>query len=107
MSRTDTGIPNELTDEARINLVYLARKLEQVRKSFGQPIRINSAFRCPDVNSAVGGVTNSLHLCGRACDIAIHHLSTEDVNTLYSLLEDTAPTELQCNIVRGYIHYAI
>lgn len=107
MSHTDTGISNPLTEESIINLVYLCRKLEKVRKSFGKPIRINSGYRSPSVNKAVGGVTNSLHLTGRACDIAIHHLSTSDVDTLYTLLEDTCPTELQCNIVRGYIHYAI
>lgn len=107
MTRTDTGIANPITTEATVNLVYLCRKLELVRAKFKQPIRINSAYRCPEVNSAVGGVTNSLHLVGRACDINISNLSINDVDTLYYLLEDTSPTELETNLSRGYIHYAI
>lgn len=107
MTRTDTGLSNPLTDEAKIHLVYLCRKLESVRQKFKLPIRINSAYRCPEVNKAVGGVTNSLHLVGRACDINISSLNDSQRDTLYQLLDDTLPAELIIYPSRNYIHYAI
>lgn len=107
MCKTSTGVSNPLTTEAKINLVYLCRKLEKVRTIVGYPLIITSAYRCAKVNKLVGGVSNSLHLTGRACDIAINHLSKSDVDFLYETLEDTFPTELLRYDSRGYIHYAI
>lgn len=107
MCKTSTGVSNPLTTEAKINLLYLCRKLETVRSIVGYPLIITSAYRCAKVNKLVGGVSNSLHLTGRACDIAINHLSKSDADFLYETLEDTYPTELLRYDSRGYIHYAI
>lgn len=42
--------------------------LEPLRKVFG-PIIINSGYRCPALNRAVGGAANSQHLRGEAADV--------------------------------------
>ena len=42
--------------------------LEPVRELLGKPIVVNSGFRCPIHNVAVGGVANSQHVRGEACD---------------------------------------
>lgn len=42
-----------------------------VRKDFGNPIIITSGFRCPFLNSLVGGSPSSLHTKGLAVDIAV------------------------------------
>jgi len=42
--------------------------LEPTRWLLGVPLRVNSGFRSPAVNAAVGGKPNSAHLDGRACD---------------------------------------
>lgn len=42
--------------------------LEPTRWLLGVPLRVNSGFRAPAVNAAVGGKQNSAHLHGRACD---------------------------------------
>jgi len=42
--------------------------LEQVRDILGQPIRIDSGYRCPMLNKAVGGAANSAHMDGYAAD---------------------------------------
>ncbi len=42
--------------------------LEGVRAIAGRPLYINSAYRCPEHNRAVGGVSNSKHLDGAAVD---------------------------------------
>lgn len=42
----------------------------------GVPIHINSGYRCPALNKAVGGVPNSQHIAGQAADI---HLPSKEV----------------------------
>ena len=43
--------------------------LEPARQKLGQPITVNSCFRCQIHNRNVGGVANSQHLRGEAADI--------------------------------------
>lgn len=51
------------------NLVRLAEHLlEPIRDLLNVPLRVNSGFRSPIVNSLVGGATGSAHMDGRACD---------------------------------------
>ena len=45
-------------------------KLDQLRSSMDRPICINSGFRCPAHNKAVGGVARSFHMQGLAVDIS-------------------------------------
>jgi len=45
--------------------------LEPLRAHANQPIIIGSGYRCPALNKAVGGVSNSQHQLGEACDIHI------------------------------------
>ena len=42
--------------------------LEPARERLGKPIVVNSGFRCPLHNKTVGGVANSQHVRGEACD---------------------------------------
>ncbi len=58
------------------NLKRLCRWLERLRRRWNEvygegddPLIINSAFRSPKVNAAVGGAKNSNHLTGCAADI--------------------------------------
>lgn len=53
--------------------------LENVRAHFGQPVTINSAYRCPNHNKSVGGASNSQHLYGRAADITVKGVSPSTV----------------------------
>ena len=43
--------------------------LDPLRRAWGKPILVNSGYRCPALNKAVGGVSNSQHLYGEAADI--------------------------------------
>ena len=66
-------IENRINDEEVDNLVRLCTKvLEPLREHFGVPIKINSGFRCRDLNDAVKGADNSYHTKGRAVDIPMH-----------------------------------
>ena len=59
-----------------MNLAYLCHMvLQPLRDRFG-PIRINSGYRCPELNEAVGGVKNSQHMKGEAADIYLPSVET-------------------------------
>lgn len=73
-------IDNTPNEEQIKNLKFLCDNvLEPLREQFG-PIIIGSGFRCPALNTAVGGVKNSQHKTGEACDI---HLPSIEVGKKY------------------------
>ena len=49
-------------------LGVLALGLESMRLLLGNPMRINSGYRCPALNQAVRGVKTSAHTTGYAAD---------------------------------------
>lgn len=64
------GIDNTPNAQVRANLTELIDKvLDPVRRIWGRPITVNSGYRCPALNAAVGGVVKSQHLTGEAADI--------------------------------------
>ena len=67
------------TDELA-NLVRLAKFLEQVKDVLGgKPVMINSAFRCKQVNDAVGSKDTSQHRIGCAADIRVPGMTPDEV----------------------------
>ena len=76
LTKTKTGISNVPNEEQVNNLRRVCRWLEQLRRRWNNlygegddPIVINSGFRSPEVNKAVGGASLSNHLTGCAVDI--------------------------------------
>jgi len=62
------------------NLVRLANLLEQVKTAIGgKPVMINSAFRCKQVNDAVGSKDTSQHRIGCAADIRVPNMTPDEV----------------------------
>lgn len=51
-----------------VNLTHTAHRMEAVRDLLGKPIHVNSAYRCPKLNKAVGSKSTSAHLIGYAVD---------------------------------------
>jgi len=67
---TRRGIENIPNDEQLKNMKLVAEKVfEPLRKWVSGPIKINSFFRCPDLNKAIGGSSKSQHCKGQAMDI--------------------------------------
>jgi len=58
--------PPEVIENLRALCVNV---LQPLRDALGTPIKINSGYRCPSVNKAIGGATNSQHMTGQAADI--------------------------------------
>ena len=66
------GIDNTPTQQQKQKLRQLAEKiLQPIRDKWGKPIIVTSGYRCPQVNKLVGGVTNSQHALGEACDLKV------------------------------------
>ena len=63
-----------------VNLQRLAELLEQVKVAIGgKPVMINSAFRCKQVNDAVGSKDTSQHRLGCAADIRVPGMAPDAV----------------------------
>lgn len=66
----DKKIENVPSYEVIDNLIALRDNLlNPLREAWGSGIHVNSGFRCPALNKAVGGVANSQHQYGCAVDI--------------------------------------
>ena len=62
------------------NLVRLAGFLEEVKTAIGgKPVMVNSAFRCKEVNDAVGSKDTSQHRIGCAADIRVPSMTPDEV----------------------------
>lgn len=62
------------------NLTRLAAFLETVKTAIGgKPVLINSAFRCKEVNDAVGSKDTSQHRIGCAADIRVPGMTPDEV----------------------------
>lgn len=71
-SRTATrlGIDNKPNEKQLQNMVTVAEEIfEPLRTWVGGPIKINSFFRSPELNKAIGGSSKSQHCHGQAMDI--------------------------------------
>ena len=53
----------------RMLTILVEQLLDPIRRRYGAPIIVTSGYRCPALNTAVGGVANSHHIVGCAADI--------------------------------------
>lgn len=83
-----------------IDLQFLLDVSHALRKHSPLEIYATSGYRCPDYNEAVGGVKNSLHIQGKALDIALGPLDYQfplkmalDLRVLYDSIKQTCHLE--------------
>ena len=121
LCKTNTGINNVPNEEQVNNLRRLCQWLEELRRRWNNlygdgddPIVINSGFRSPSVNKAVGGAPNSNHLTG--CAVDIHVLGMEQLIRYATILldisdlnnEDFDELLLECSPKGTYwLHFAV
>ena len=80
--KTDAGLDNIPNDvNVLSNICRLAAFLQTIRNELHLPIIVNSAYRSPEVNAKVGGVSSSYHVKGLAADI-----KCEDMDKLLTIL---------------------
>ncbi len=66
--RIDNRPPNEAADRLQTLIEEL---LDPIRAAWGAPVTINSGYRSPELNAAVGGVATSQHMRGEAADLSV------------------------------------
>jgi zinc D-Ala-D-Ala carboxypeptidase len=84
MTKSETALRHNLDNtpgDAEIaNLKRLAeRVLQPVRDHYKTGVKVNSGFRHPNVNAAVGGSKTSDHCQGQAADIEIPGVANADL----------------------------
>ena len=84
LTKSDTatrlGIDNTPNQETIDNLKMLCEKvLQPVREHFGKSVTVNSGYRSPESNAAVGGSKTSDHCKGQAADIEIDGVDNPDL----------------------------
>jgi uncharacterized protein YcbK (DUF882 family) len=68
------------------NLILLIENiLDPIRELWGRPLKINSGYRCLELNRYVGSKDTSQHRTGQAADITTG--SKEDNKTLFELIK--------------------
>ncbi len=92
------GLSNAPDAKSLDNLKRLCQDvLEPLRVKWGRPIVVNSAYRSPAVNKAVGGAKNSDHRFGAAADIRTTTNTREDNRKLFNLAVRMANEgEIEC-----------
>lgn len=104
------GCGGSLPDEGMHPL--LLTLCDKLREKLGQPIRVNSGYRCEEHNRRSGGETHSYHMVGVAADLTYDGI---DVEAFAQMAEETLaemgieggvgryPTTLFVHVdVRGY-----
>ena len=77
---TKLGIDNTPEQEHLDNLQVVIDEIAQpLRDHFGKPVRINSGYRSPALNDAIGGSKKSQHSKGEAIDLEIDGVSNMEV----------------------------
>lgn len=84
LTKSDTatrlGLDNTPDEQALENLKTLCEKvLQPVREHFGKSVTVNSGYRSPESNAAVGGSKTSDHCKGQAADIEIPGVANADL----------------------------
>ena len=76
--------------------------LQALRTEIGKKFKINSAYRCPEQNTGVGGARNSQHIKGTAVDIAVNNWSPSDRLTLIHVALQIGFTGI--GVYKNFIH---
>jgi len=72
-----------------------------IRERWGEPIIINSGYRCPPYNRDVGGEACSAHCTGFALDI--RPIFKDDIGKLSMMIEEYAH-DLRMKVYNSWIH---
>ena len=81
------GIDNTPNKTVLKRMALVAEKcFEPIREKHGRPLRINSFYRSPELNKAVGGSKTSQHMSGEAIDFTSG--SKRENKILYNWMRD-------------------
>lgn len=80
LTRTSQPFPNNPgpVETARLQTLCV-NVLEPIRAHYRRPVKVNSGYRSPKVNAAVGSKPTSQHMLGEAADIEIDGVSNAEL----------------------------
>tara|TARA_B100000768_G_C11186386_1_gene335263 strand:- start:256 stop:639 length:384 start_codon:yes stop_codon:yes gene_type:complete len=103
-SKDGSKMPIEVLENVR----ELALNLQELRDFLGEPLRINSAYRSEAHNQAVGGSSRSQHLLGKASDLRVKELDSEDLyHIIEALISEGKMKEGGLGLYNSFVHYDI
>ncbi|WP_299452078.1 D-Ala-D-Ala carboxypeptidase family metallohydrolase [uncultured Microscilla sp.] len=90
------------------NVQNLMKQLEILRSEMGAGITINSSYRTPSHNKAVGGKANSQHLYAKAADIVVKGYTPKQVHAkIEALTKAGKMTQGGLGLYKTFVHYDI
>lgn len=97
------GIVNVITDfKVRDSIKALVLDvLQPLRDALGEPMEVNSGYRCTELNRLVGGTSTSQHLKGEAADI-----SSDNPLALAQLAYDLGLPYDQMIVYPTFVHFS-
>lgn len=98
----------EMPDEVLTEITKLAGNLQVIRDFIRKPMVLTNAYRCAEHNKAVGGVANSQHILGKACDIQVKGISPKELfETIEILIKYGHISEGGLGLYNTFVHYDI
>ena len=98
----------QMPDAVLVQITRLACNLQRLRDVVRRPITINSGYRSPSHNKAIGGVANSQHVQGKAADIVINGMTPKQVaDVIEGLIKDGEMLQGGIGIYNTFTHYDI
>ena len=108
LCKTNTGLFNAPNTDQIMNLKVLCEQVLQPLRDYYGMVTINSAFRSPAINKAVGGSSTSQHLRGEAADIVIKDVGNDEI---WKYIKENLPFDQlilehnkQCSPESGWVH---
>lgn len=103
-SKDGAETPKELIP----NLQELANNLQVLRDDLGVPIHINSGYRSPAHNKAVGGAPKSQHKEGKAGDITAKGYSPKQIHArIENLIAEGKMKNGGLGLYNTFVHYDV
>jgi len=100
------GIKNDTDDISTLaNLSIVADKIQEIRDALGFPISITSAYRCLELNRAVGSKDTSQHIEGCAVDFKCPGFGTP--REIVTFIKKKGIEVDQCIVERSWVHLSI
>lgn len=88
------------------NLQELAKNLQVLRDYLNTSLKINSGYRSPAHNKAVGGAQFSQHVQGKAADISSNKYTPEQIHAaILYLIREGKMAQGGCGIYNSWVHY--
>ena len=97
--------PDEVGSGEKYMDETLIRAMDYVRSKYGAPLRINSGYRTEEHNRKVGGVPNSTHRGGMACDV---HIDSQEMgDKLEELFTDFLGEDVGIGKYNSFRHFDV